>query len=626
MNTHTSAPRRLPPLVVATIGVVFGDIGTSPIYAVDQVFTGTHPLPVTPANVLGVLSLVLWSLVIVVSMKYVIFVMRADNEGEGGIMAMIALLRRTLAETDRRRRLLFALGILGAALFYGDGVITPAISVLSAVEGLEIVAPALASVVPLVALVILIALFAMQRFGTSRVGFLFGPVMVLWFGVLAATGIVQVIDHPGVLWAISPLHAVDFFLRNRWLGFLALGAVVLVVTGAEALYADMGHFGKKPIRVAWFGLVLPALLLNYFGQGALILNHPEAVDSPFYHLVPYSGIFLLLPLATVATVIASQAVITGAFSVTRQAVQLGYLPRMQINHTSRHAEGEIYVPFINLALLVGIVLLVVVFRDSTHLAAAYGIAVTGAMAVDSVLGFFVAVLLWRSNRVIAIAGLCVFLAVDLAFFSANALKIPHGGWFPLVVALAVFTLLSTWKRGRELLTERLDRDAIQLEPLLASLAANMPERVPGTAVFLNANPSIVPRALLHNLAHNKILHQRLIFATVVDADRPHVRFDHRTRVTRLGQDIYRVVIQYGFMEEPDIPRALRECQVCGGEMNLLETSFFLSRETVIPGRRPGMALWREHLFIWMMRNAESAMTFFRIPVNRVIELGMQVEI
>jgi len=616
----------LPPLVVAAVGVVFGDIGTSPLYAVDQIFTGSHPLPATPANVMGILSLILWSLVIVVSVKYLVFVMRADNEGEGGIMAMLALLQRMLPDDGGRRRLLFTLGILGAALFYGDGIITPAISVLSAVEGLELIAPSLQEGVPLVALAILMALFAMQRYGTSRVGFLFGPVMLLWFGALAVLGTVQIIAHPGVLRAISPLHAVDFFFRNRWLGFLALGAVVLVVTGAEALYADMGHFGKKPIRVAWFAIVFPSLLLNYFGQGALILDHPAAVTSPFYNLVPHAGVLLLLPLATVATIIASQAVITGAFSVTRQAVQLGYLPRMPIEHTSRHAEGEIYVPFINWTLLAGIVLLVLIFRDSTHLAAAYGIAVTGAMVVDSVLGFFVAVLLWRRNRFAALAGLSVFLGVDLAFLSANSLKIPHGGWFPLVVALVVFTLLSTWKRGREILSERLDRGAVELEPLLASLAENMPERVPGTAVFLNSNPKVVPRALLHNLAHNKVLHRRLIFATVVDVNRPHVRFDHRTRVTRLGPDIYRVLIQYGFMEEPDIPRALRECQVCGGDVNILETSFFLSRETVIPSKQPGMALWREHLFVWMLRNAESAMQFFRLPVNRVIELGMQVEI
>ena len=613
-------------LALGALGVVYGDIGTSPLYTMKEVFGGHHPLPPTPDNVLGILSLVFWALVIIVSLKYVTFVLRADNRGEGGIMALVSLVRRATRSRPRLRWGLLALGLCGASLFYGDGLITPAISVLSAVEGLQIATPALQPYVVPTALVVLVSLFLLQQRGTSSVGGLFGPVMVLWFATLATLGIVNVVQSPSVLLAVNPAYAVQFFAANQGLGFVAMGAVVLAVTGVEALYADMGHFGRAPIRLTWFAFVLPALLLNYFGQGALLIREPEAVANPFYLQGPEWSIYPLVALATAATIIASQAVISGAFSITRQAVQLGYLPRMEIRHTSEHSIGQIYIPFMNWLLLVGVVALVLGFQSSSNLAAAYGIAVTGSMIIDTLLAGFVAVMLWRWHPAIVAIGALAFLLVDLAFFGATSLKLLQGGWLPILVAAGVFAVLSTWKRGRELLRERLTNDSIPLGLFLENIKQHGPMRVPGTAVFLSSQGRSVPHALLHNLAHNKVLHERVVFLTVRTEDVPFVQDRERAEVRDLGDNFYRVVAHYGFKEDPDVPKALSQCKVCGHELNLLETSFFLSRETLIPTKMPGMVPWRERLFIWMARNAQSAMSFFRIPSNRVIELGTQVEI
>lgn len=614
-------------LILGTIGIVYGDIGTSPLYTMKEVFSGSHSVPLIPDNILGVLSLVFWALIIVVSVKYVVFIMRADNQGEGGIMAMLALVQRATADTPRAKLLLTILGIFGAALFYGDSMITPAISVLSAVEGLKVAAPALDTMIVPLALVILVALFTLQSKGTASVGTLFGPIMVIWFTTIALLGTISIIQSPQVLQALNPLYAFNFFLANKIGGFLALGAVVLAVTGAEALYADMGHFGKYPIRLSWFLLVLPALLLNYFGQGALLLRDPQSVQNPFYLLAPAWAIYPMICLATAATIIASQAVISGAFSVTRQAIQLGYLPRMEIRHTSSQEIGQIYIPFINWTLLLGIIVLVIIFQSSSQLASAYGIAVTGTMVIDTILGFVVVQRLWRWNPLLITFGLIGFLTVDLAFFSANSFKVIHGGWFPLVIGLVVFTLLATWKKGRNLLRERLQAEAIVLEPFLASLDRDLLLRVPGTAVFLNAHTDMVPHALLHNLAHNKILHERVIFLTVVIEDVPFVPVQDRLEMNKLDKDLFRIIIHYGFKEEPSIPKALTLWSSYNHHhFNMLETSFFLNRETLVPTSLEKMPLWQKKLFVWMSRNAQSAMRFFRIPTNRVIELGSQVEL
>lgn len=612
--------------MVGAMGVVYGDIGTSPLYAMKETFGGIHAVAPELDNVFGILSLIFWALVIVVSLKYVAFIMRADNKGEGGIMALIALTQRATSTSSRARWLLASLGLFGAALFYGDGMITPAISVLSAVEGLQIAAPALEPYVIPVALAVLVILFLFQRRGTAGVGALFGPVMGLWFATLAVLGIINIVDFPQILAAVNPAYAVEFFLHNKWQGFLALGTVVLAVTGAEALYADMGHFGKKPIQVAWFFLVLPALLLNYFGQGALLIHDPSTARNPFFMMAPSWALYPLIALATAATVIASQAVISGAFSVTRQAIQLGYAPRMEMLHTSDKAAGQIYLPFINWGLLIGIVALVIGFESSSNLAAAYGIAVTGTMAIDTILAFVVVSTLWGWNWTAAVAIMSFFLAIDLAFFGANALKIAHGGWFPLVIAVVVFTILATWKRGREILIARLSAEAMALAPFLTTIAAHPPMRVPGTAVFLTASCEGVPHALLHNLAHNKVLHEKVVFLTIVTEDIPYVPVQDRFEVEPLGNGFSRIIMHFGFKDDPDVPKALAQCEPLGPQFNMLETSFFLSRETLIATRIPGMALWREKLFIGMARNASNAMTFFKIPTNRVIELGAQVEL
>jgi KUP system potassium uptake protein len=613
-------------LTVGAIGVVYGDIGTSPLYAMKEAFSGAHAIAVNPVNVLGVLSLIFWSLIFVVSIKYVVLIMRADNKGEGGIMALMALVQRVTAGDTRLRWVLMSLGIFGAALFYGDGMITPAISVLSAVEGLEIATPALKPYVVPVSLAVLIALFLFQRQGTASVGALFGPIMLAWFATLGLLGVLKIAEYPDVLAALNPAHAVAFFQMHQWHGFIVLGAVVLAFTGAEALYADMGHFGKKPIRYAWFGFVLPALVLNYFGQGALLLHDATAAVNPFYLLAPSWGLYPMVLLSTVATVIASQAVISGAFSVTRQAIQLGYAPRMNITHTSESAVGQIYIPLMNWGLLLGIVALVVGFQSSSNLAAAYGIAVTGTMAIDTILAFVVVRGLWKWSWTATIIGITVFLSVDIAFFAANAGKIVQGGWFPIVIALVTFTIMATWKRGREILSERLRELAIAVEPFLESVAKHPPARVPGTAIFLTTSLEGVPHAMMHNLKHNKVLHERVIILKVVFQDIPHIDESERIEVWPLGNNFYKVFVIYGFKDETNIPQALELCAPHGLEFNMMDTSFFLSRETLIPTKKPGMALWREKLFVSMSRNAGSVTAYFQIPTNRVVELGTQVEL
>lgn len=617
--------KRLATLTVAAMGIVYGDIGTSPLYAIKEVFgSAHHPVPITPENVLGVLSLFLWSLIIVVTLKYVSFIMRANNKGEGGIIALMTLALRDGKPGTWQQRLLVILGLFGASLFYGDGVITPAISVLSAVEGLEIITPAFKPYILHITLAILVGLFAFQRRGTSSVGALFGPVMVIWFAVLAVFGGLAIMRNPQVLAAVNPLHAAHFLLGNKLLGFLALGAVVLCITGAEALYADMGHFGARPIQYAWLGYVMPALVINYFGQGALLLADARAVENPFYLLAPEPLRYPLVILATLATIIASQAVISGAFSITRQAIQLGYTPRFEVQHTSDKEIGQIYLPGINWLLLAAIVALVIEFGSSSNLAAAYGIAVTGTMLITNILAIAVAVRLWKWRPAHAVLGALPFICVDLGFFLANSVKIPDGGWFPLVFGLVIFTLLTTWKRGRELLAQRLAADSMALRPFIASLAEGGVERVPGTAVFMTTNQEAVPHALLHSLKHYKALHERVIILSVKVFDMPYVSAADRVEVHRLEADFYQIVVQYGFKDEPDIPAALALPTESGLAIDMMETSFFLGRETVIPKLGSGMAYWRSLLFVAMFRNAGSATDFFRIPSNRVVELGSQV--
>ena len=625
-NGNGRAKTGVLPLTVAAIGVVFGDIGTSPLYAMREAFNGSHPVAANYDNVFGVLSLISWSLIIVVTLKYVVFMMRADNRGEGGIMALLALVLRSTTRDTRGRWILMSLGLFGAALFYGDGVITPAISVLSAVEGLEVATPALKPFVIPVTILVLIGLFVFQQKGTEMVGALFGPITLVWFAVLALLGIVNIVKYPDVLAALSPSYAINFFAENSTGGFLVLGAVVLAITGTEALYADMGHFGKKPIRLAWSCYVLPALLLNYFGQGALILYNKDAIQNPFYHMAPEWALYPLVILATMATVIASQAVITGTYSLTRQAIQLGYCPRLEVTHTSESEIGQIYMPWINWVLLAAVIGLVLGFESSSNLAGAYGIAVTGTMAIDTVLAFVLMRRLWHWPLWIAVPLLLVFLTIDLSFFSANAIKLFHGGWFPIVVAIALFTLLVTWKRGRQLLMERLSPGAIPIEPFIQSVTAHPPTRVPGTAVFLTAAAEGVPHALLHNLNHNKVLHDRIVLLTVSTIDIPHVPDEERIEILPLGSEFFRVVVRYGFKDDPDVPRALGLAAAKGLKFQMMETSFFLSRQTLIPKVGPGMALWQEKLFALMSRNASSATTFFKIPANRVVELGTRIEL
>ncbi len=624
-HSPDSEKSRLGGLALAALGVVYGDIGTSPLYALKEVFGSPHyPVPITPENVLGILSLVFWALMAVVSGKYVSFITRADNRGEGGIMALMALALRQQKPGSTGRNVIVILGLFGAALFYGDGVITPAISVLSAVEGLGIVTPALERFVIPLALVVLVALFVIQRHGTASVGRLFGPVMMLWFATLAVLGLANIVAAPGVLRALNPGWAMQFFVANPGLGFLSLGAVVLVLTGGEALYADMGHFGRRPIQIAWFGMVLPALLINYFGQGALLLTNPASVTNPFYLLAPGWALYPLVILATMATVIASQAVISGAFSLTLQAMQLGYLPRFQVRHTSESEMGQIYLPAINWLLLAAVIALVLGFKSSSNIAAAYGIAVTGTMLITNLLVFVVARELWGWKLVPTLLCITPFVVIDFAFFSANSIKILAGGWFPLAFGLGVFVLMATWKRGRELLHAKLGQDAIDLAPFIASLALGGATRVPGTAVFMTGRPQGVPRAMLHSLKHYKVLHERMVIVTIRIFDVPHVPEIDRVEVADLGESFWQVTVQYGFKDEPDLPAALSLCAHFGLEFEMMDTSFFLGRETLIPRRSREMAYWRVLLFALMFRNASSLTAFFKIPSNRVVELGSQV--
>jgi KUP system potassium uptake protein len=613
------------PVALAAMGVVFGDIGTSPLYTMKEVFNGPHAVPVTPDNVLGILSLVFWALTIVVSLKYIMYIMRADNRGEGGIMALTSLALRT-NKSPRMGAAMAALGLFGAALFYGDGVITPAISVLSAVEGLEVVTPAFKPYVLPISLLVLTGLFLIQSKGTAKVGAIFGPVMLFWFTTLGALGAMNVMRHPDVLRAINPAYAVAFFANNQWHGFLALGAVVLAITGGEALYADMGHFGRRPIKLAWFGYVFPALYLNYLGQGALILDNPLAVKSPFYLLVPEPLLLPMVVLSTLATIIASQAVISGAFSLTKQAVQLGYCPRIHIIHTSEMEVGQIYVPNVNWMLLGAVIALVIGFHSSSALASAYGIAVTLTMMIDTVLAFVVVRALWRWTLGQAILFLALFFTVDFAFFTANSVKIFDGGWFPLAMGLAVHTLLMTWKKGRAALTERMRVDTMPLDMFIQSMFHDPPIRVPGMGVFMTTAPDGVPRALLHNMLHNKVLHARVVLVNVVTEDIPYVPDSERVRVEELDFGFYRVFVRYGFKDDPDIPAALGMCEKQGLAFELMEASFFLGRETLIPRVGSSFGGWRERLFILMFRNAHSAAEFFCIPANRVVEFGTQVEL
>jgi KUP system potassium uptake protein len=618
--------RRVTALALGAIGVVFGDIGTSPLYTMKETL-GTHGMTPTPAAVLGVLSLVFWSLVIVVSLKYVTFVMRADNKGEGGIMALMALAQRSMSGSARARWTLAAFGIFGASLFYGDGVITPAISVLGAVEGLQIAAPGLGQYVVWIALVILLCMFAVQRYGTHKVGKAFAPVMTVWFLVLALLGARQILANPEVLYALNPWHGVRFFIRHGDTSFIALGGVVLALTGAEALYADMGHFGKKPIRVAWFGFVLPALVLNYFGQGALLLSDPLAIESPFYRMVPEALLYPMIVLATAAAVIASQAVISGAFSMTREAMSLGYSPRMAVVHTSREMSGQIFVPWVNRMLMVLVIVAVLFFQSSDNLGAAYGIAVTGTMTMTTLLALVVARKRWHWNWPTLVLVGVLFLIIDLSFFGANLLKVAHGGWFPLVLGVVIFTMMTTWRRGRELVVREIKQSGLALAPFIENIAEHPPLRVPGTAVFLTANQNAVPHALLHNLKHNKVLHERNVLLTVEILETPVAEASERVQITAMGSDFHGLELRFGFAEDPNVPLALSLCGREGLGFDMMDTTFFLSRENVVAdARRPGMALWRDKLFVILSRNALPATAFFQIPGNRLIELGAQVEI
>lgn len=612
-------------LTVGAIGVVYGDIGTSPLYAFKEVFASGH-VAVTHVNVLGILSLFIWTLTVIVSLKYVMLIMRADNHGEGGLMALLALASQSVKDRPKLRNILLMVGVFGVALFFGDGIITPAISVLSAVEGVEILTPAAKPYVVPMSLAVLFMLFAVQRRGTASIGRLFGPVMIVWFFAIAATGLVQIAANPAVLQAVSPLHGLRFGLENPGIAFITLGAVFLCVTGAEALYADMGHFGKRPIRLAWFILVMPALMVNYLGQGALVLANPKAADNPFYLMAPPWALLPLVVLATAATVIASQALISGAFSATKQTMQLGYLPRLSIVHTSEHDTGQIYLPAVNWALFVGVVIAVLIFGSSTALAAAYGISVSLVMVMTTVLTFFVIHYGWGYPLWICILASGFFFTVDLAFFASNSLKIVQGGWFPLLMALVLYVLLSTWKKGRALLSAKMREDSLELKDFLVNVFRQGPHRVSGTAVFLTGEPGKVPNALLHNLKHNKVMHEENLFVTVRGEEIPHVPVEQKLVVTPLGSNCWQVLLNFGFMETPDVPSALGGLAHFGCMLNPMEVSYFLSRDTVVPTVGGGMAGWRETLFSQMYRNSSGAADFLRLPNNSVVELGSKIEI
>ena len=632
MSAHSGANGRstLLPLTLTAVGVVYGDIGTSPIYTIRECFFGAHAVAPTYENVLGVLSLILYALVIVVSIKYISIVMRADNQGEGGILALTALLPdRTGASSAGRlvtdRPILIALGIFGAALLYGDGMITPAITVLSAIEGLKVATPLFTPYVLPLSVAIIVGIFVIQQFGTHRVGGLFGPVMIVWFIAIAILGVSWIVREPAVLGALDPRHAVRYFTDNGWHGFPVLGAVVLAVTGGEALYADMGHFGKRPIRLAWYGLVLPALMLNYFGQGAMILLDPATASQPFFLMTPGWALYPIVVVATLAAIIASQALISGAFSLTRQAVLLGYAPRLDIAHTSSDEMGQVYVPQVNWALAICTILIVLGFQSSSALAATYGIALTITMVITAILLYVVATERWKWPLWMAVLITAVFLTIDIALFAANSLKIIRGGWLPLGVATIIFTLMTTWKSGRRLVADRLTARAIPLSDFIAGIVATRPARVSGTAVFMTAQPKGTPPALAHNLRYNKVLHEHVVILTVTTAQVPHVPVEEQITVEALGHGLFNMRVQYGFMQDPNVPNALIRARALGLVLDPGDVTYFLGRETIIVTRREGMALWRERLFVLMARNAVRATAFFRLPPERVVELGVQVE-
>jgi KUP system potassium uptake protein len=613
--------------VLGALGIVYGDIGTSPLYAMRECFHHTHQIALSPENILGVLSLIVWSLLIVISVKYIIFIMRADNKGEGGILALIALASpHRLRRASDRVRYVIPLGVFGAALLFGDGMITPAISVLGAVEGLEVATPLFSPYVVPLTVAILVGLFVVQQQGTAKIGAVFGPIMILWFCVLATLGIYWIAQAPQVLGAINPEHALWFFEQNRKSGFLVLGSVFLVVTGGEALYADMGHFGHQPIRYAWFVVVLPALLLNYLGQGALLILNPDAIRNPFFHMAPSWALLPLVVLSTIAAVIASQALISGVYSLTRQAIQLGYIPRLSITHTSKDEIGQIYVPMMNWVLLLSTIWLVITFRSSSNLAAAYGLAVTGTMVITTVLAYFVARRNWGWSRLTALTVVIFFLSIDLSFFSANLVKIPEGGWFPLMVGGIFYFFMSTWQRGRAIVAARLRRNATPISQFVRDVERQQPLHVPGTAIFMTSDIESTPPALLHNLKHNKILHERVALLTISTTDDPYVRSRDRTQVASLAPNFFRIVANYGFMQTPSIFEILDSAKKQGFAYNFEEITFFLGRETILPSHHPGMVLWREKVFAFMLRNAQRATAFFQIPPDQVIEVGIQVEI
>jgi KUP system potassium uptake protein len=621
----SSSKTSLTALTLSAIGVVYGDIGTSVLYSVKEVFGSGH-VPFTHENIYGILSIFFWTLTVIVSLKYVTLVLRADNNGEGGLVAMLALASQSVKDRPQLRRVLLFVGIFGTCLFYGDGVITPAISVLSAVEGMEVISPAFKKYVIPLTLVILFGLFAVQKHGTSGIGKFFGPITLVWFACIALLGVSQIMTHPEILWAISPHYALGFMWHNPGTTFIILGAVVLCVTGGEALYADMGHFGKKPIRVAWFTIVMPCLTLNYFGQGALLLSNPAAVKNPFFMMAPDWALVPLVGLATMATVIASQALITGAFSVTKQVIQLGYLPRLQVLHTSVKDTGQIYLPFVNWGLFVLIVLAVVLFKSSSNLAAAYGIAVCTDMLITTVLTFYVIRYSWNYPLALCLGATGFFFVVDFAFWASNLMKLLDGGWFPLLIGGAIFTLMLTWKDGRRLMTEKLRTDAIDLPSFLEAVFISPPARVEGTAVFLSAEPGTVPNALLHNLKHNKVLHANNLFVTVRNHEVPWIGMDKRLEFEPLGHDCWQVTVNYGFKNDPDLPKALQHIKGRGCELNSMTTSYFLSRDIVVPTIGSGMAHWREKLFAQMHHNASGAAAFLKLPNNSVVELGSKIEI
>ena len=620
-NTHKAS---LATLSLAALGVVFGDIGTSPLYTMKEVFSlSKHPVELTQFNVLGILSLIFWSLIMIVSAKYVAFIMRADNRGEGGIMALLSLANNN-APSGNKRSWIMILGILGACMFYADGMITPAISVLSAIEGLDVVAPSLSYLIIPITLVVLFILFYAQSKGTHIVGAFFGPIMFFWFLTLALLGIINIASEPHVLMAINPLYAFQFFQLSPMVAFVALGAVVLSVTGAEALYADMGHFGRHPIRLAWFIFVLPALTLNYFGQGALIISNPENIKNPFYLMAPEFLVIPLIVLATLAAIIASQAVITGAFSVSRQALQLGFLPRMHVEHTSENQEGQIYLPRINWLLMIAVMALVVTFKSSGNLAGAYGIAVTGDMVISTLLASFVFYEVWKWNSAKTLIFMAIFLIIDFAFFSANILKIPDGGWFPILIGSVIFVLMTTWKKGRALLYKILKGEAIEINSFISSIGANPPPRVEGTAIFLTPNPDGVPHALLHNLKHNKVIHEKVIILTVMFMDYPHSLTKDLVTVEKLPYNFYKIIVKYGFKDEPNLPKDLSLCAKNGLNIDPMNSSYFIGKEILLAMPKDNMNYWRKKLFIGLFRSAETITNQFKLPPNRVVELGSQV--